>query len=134
MPDENTTMNEQELEAEIIRLERAMLELENRRNRAFMESVLHPDFCEIGRSGRVYDRNEIIEELQTVTEIPKINIREINLQFLAKDVRLLTYLSFYSGDNAQPSRHTLRSSVWLVDGPAPLLRFHQGTAAAALVE
>ncbi len=117
-----------QLQSELIALECALHTLENRRDRAFMDSMLHADFVEIGRSGRLYRREEIIEEFQLASELPVITTSEFELRLLAKDVFLLTYFSSHLGENAHHSRPTRRSSVWVATDKGLQLRFHQGTA------
>ena len=118
----------QELLKQLEELERALLQAEKRSSKAFMESVLHPEFREFGRSGRVYSRQEIIDEFHSVSEFPMVCASNFELKILAKDVWLLTYLTAHLGENNQQSRRTLRSSLWLASQNGPQLLFHQGTA------
>lgn len=116
------------IKEQLIELECALHKPHYRRDPRFLEQTLHPDFTEFGRSGRRYSRQEIIEEIQSTSELPVITTSHFELQVLAKDVFLLTYLSSVLGDNAQLCRRTLRSSIWTKVGSNFQLRFHQGTA------
>jgi ribonuclease HI len=116
------------IKEQLIELECALHKPQYRRDPRFLEQTLHPDFTEFGRSGRHYSRQEIIEEIQSISELPVITTSHFELQVLAKDVFLLTYLSSVLGDNAQLCRRTLRSSIWTKVGSHFQLRFHQGTA------
>ena len=121
------TLEDKHLSTELQRLECELHTLKNRRDKVFLEAILHPEFVEFGRSGRVYSRQEIIDEFQSVRELSQINTSNFSIQKLGQDVFLLTYLSSHSGDNGQQCRHTLRTSVWQVSASGPQLRFHQGT-------
>jgi ribonuclease HI len=85
--------------------------------------LLHPDFLEIGSSGRVWTRDAMMMALE---EDPG---ERTDIEFLGADrigpaAVLLTYRSFAR------SGTTLRSSLWVLDGDRWRLRFHQGTPEA----
>lgn len=123
-----TEIEKQLLLAELESLERAMHKVEKRRDRQFMESILHPEFREFGRTGRSYEREEILSEIQEDTEFPAIHADNFQVQILTQDVWLLSYLSAHRADDGTLSRRTLRSSLWVAGPQGPQLRFHQGTA------
>ena len=76
-----TDLNGQQRLAQLETLERALLEPKNRIDRQFMEAVLHPEFTEIGRSGHVYGREEIIDEIQSVTEFPEVYASNLSSKY-----------------------------------------------------
>jgi ribonuclease HI len=85
--------------------------------------LLHPDFMEIGSSGRVWTRDAMMMALE---EDPG---RHTELEILGADrigtsAVLLTYRSY------SRSGTVLRSSLWVLDGSKWRLRFHQGTPEA----
>ena len=55
-----TSIFHPEDKAELTRLEQAMWRAETRLDLAFQEARFAPDFLEFGRSGRVYNRAQII--------------------------------------------------------------------------
>jgi hypothetical protein len=111
----------------LITLETKLHRVETRRNRQRMEALLHPDFIEIGRSGRVYTRAEILEEFGTDSVLPAIHASHFDLVVLADGVALLTYRSAHVDADGNLQRHTLRSSVWVSTKAGWQMRFHQGT-------
>ncbi len=85
--------------------------------------LLHPDFLEIGSSGRVWTRDAMMMALE---EDPgeRTNIEILGADRIGSTAVLLTYRSYGR------SGTTLRSSLWVLDGGRWRLRFHQGTPEA----
>ncbi|MDQ0729370.1 ribonuclease HI family protein [Arthrobacter sp. B1I2] len=85
--------------------------------------LLHPDFMEIGSSGRVWTRDAMMMALE---EDPgeRTDIEILGADRIGSSAVLLTYRSFAR------SGTTLRSSLWVLDGGRWRLRFHQGTPEA----
>jgi hypothetical protein len=106
-------------------LEEDLLRLEIRRSPAELEARLAPDFAEIGRSGRGYDRAALIAALAH-EEPAAIVISDFGVRVLAPEVALATYHSRATGADGRPVL-SLRSSIWRRDAGRWLLVFHQGT-------
>ncbi|MDE8588691.1 ribonuclease HI family protein [Arthrobacter sp. NQ4] len=85
--------------------------------------LLHPDFMEIGSSGRVWTRDAMMMALE---EDPgeRTDMEILGAERIGTSAVLLTYRSFTR------SGTTLRSSLWVLDGDRWRLRFHQGTPEA----
>ncbi|UYM03701.1 tetratricopeptide repeat protein [Solicola gregarius] len=104
--------------------ERLLLDPAVRADRVAVEALLHPDFTEIGASGRSWSRAEIIEELAGDTDdAPAASTSDFAATWIADDTVLVTYAS--SG-----TRDARRSSIWQRVAGAWQVRFHQGTPAA----
>ena len=101
-----------------------------RSSRARLEALLHPDFREVGRSGRPYTRETVIEHLAAQSAPPDVVASDHELVVLAPDVALLTYRSAHREPDGTLTLAALRSSVWRRDGPGWRLLYHQGTPAA----
>lgn len=95
-----------------------------------LEQLLHPDFHEVGRSGRRYDRATIIKFLVEQASSPSVESGEFSASLLSPGVALLTYRSAHRLTDGSLSNHTLRSSVWVQVGGEWQMRYHQGTPAA----
>jgi hypothetical protein len=106
-------------------LEESLWRAETRFDRAYLERVLHPEFAEFGRSGRVWTREETIaaEAGEIDAELP---LPDFAVWPLSADVVLLTYRTVVRHASVD---HANRSSVWVRDGPTWRLRFHQATPA-----
>ncbi len=115
MPDPDST------EQQLIRLEHALWRAETRYDAEFMESVLADDFREFGRSGRVYARADTLAVTAVTIEA---RLRDIEVQPIAEDVALVTYVSEVQHETLDLAN---RASVWIKRDGRWQLRFHQGT-------
>jgi len=86
-----------------------------------VRELLHPEFIEIGRSGRRWSRDEIVRVLAGEDVRTPVTTSDWEFSELATGVALVGY-TVRSGD--RDSRH---SSVWVTDAGKSQLRFHQGT-------
>lgn len=106
---------------EVARAERELLDTSIRRDSQRVRELLHPEFVEVGRSGRRWTRDEIVVSLSAETDRLTPDVDEWSFNYVAPTLILATYrITTTSGR----SRH---ASLWDVGGAAPLLRYHQGT-------
>jgi ribonuclease HI len=104
----------------IIELERRLLDPRVRLDRAALSSLLHEDFREFGASGRVYDRDSIIDAL-LASDGSSATAHDFEAIRLGADVVLLTY---------RTDPPSLRTSIWVRDaGGGWRMLHHQGTPA-----
>lgn len=111
--------------AELMRLETALWQRQTRFDRIFMEAVLADDFVEYGRSGRRYERQEVLSEPEQplACELP---LGDLHVRPLATGVAQVTYVSRVIHDGAVEVGR--RSSIWSRTAAGDwVLRFHQGT-------
>lgn len=123
----NTDSRHTTLLKELVRLEVELHQQETRRSKDRMETLLHPEFSEFGRSGCRYVRDDILGGSNAATVLPAVHAQDFELNVLAEDVALLTYLSAHVDADGNLHRHTLRSSVWVHTKAGWQMRFHQGT-------
>ena len=95
-----------------------------------LEQLLHPEFHEVGRSGRTYSRETIVDYMSSQEVQPVVVSEAFSLTELGPGVVLLTYRSAHVESGAVLAHHTLRSSIWVETSIGWQLRYHQGTAAA----
>lgn len=89
------------------------------------EALLAADCLEIGSSGCVYDRDEILAALAAAGEV-RIEIRDFEARMVSADIALASYRSVKCGPGGGET-HALRSSLWRRKGEEWELVFHQGT-------
>ncbi|WP_199155641.1 DUF4440 domain-containing protein [Chromobacterium sp. ASV23] len=115
------------------RLEAELHQPAVRRNGACVRALLHPDFEEVGRSGRLYSREALVGALANEAEGSAAEVITAD-SYVATDlgqgIALLTYRSARKQEDGRLERHTLRSSIWVRVAGEWQLRYHQGTAAA----
>ncbi len=109
--------------AEVVALEQELLTPSVRAEPLRAGELLHPDFEEIGASGRHWSRKDVLELLRDEPFAP-VEVQVISLAQVDKDTALLTYRSVTRTGSA------LRSSVWLRQQGQWRLRHHQGTPEA----
>ena len=107
-------------------LQQSMVRSDNDR----VSALLHPNFEEVGRSGRRYTREAVVAAMLSKRCSDAVIADSYVATELCPGVMLLTYRSAHREENGALSRHTLRSSIWVLVGDNWQLRYHQGTAAA----
>ena len=118
----------EEIAAQLFALERALLDPAVRGDRACVSAWLADDFVEFGSSGRIWERDAILDLLETENFVPP-DIEELSCRCLGEGVMLVTYRTVrFNTDTGQRST-TLRSSIWTNESGKWLIRFHQGTRA-----
>ena len=105
-------------EEHVASLERSMLTDEVRTDRAAMAALLHPDWQEVGRSGRLWTREEVLDE---IGPIAPVDVEVLSADRIGPDAILLLWRT------STADRSTLRSTLWLRTGGRWQARFHQGT-------
>ena len=106
--------------AHVIALERALLDPAIRTAPAEVLRLLHPDFREVGASGRVWDREGIVAAL-AADPGEAARASDLTARFVADGVVLVTYRA----DGIRgPS---LRSTLWRRGEDGWRALFHQGT-------
>lgn len=115
--------NRAEIEAAIVNAERQLLDPAVRSDRAVLESLLDPDFTEIGQSGRLWTRDAVLADLTATdqTGYSTAELTEAHVLELAETLYLLT-CRVRVGD-----RQSRRSSIWRLRDGQPRLVFNQGT-------
>lgn len=117
-----------ELAALLLAREQALLTPEVRESRAALESMLAPEFCEFGSSGRVFDRAAIVSALEQESDDFRSrgepDVQAFKCTRLGPEAALVTYRIVRAGSPA-----SLRSSVWVLQHGQWMMVFHQGTRA-----
>lgn len=111
---------------ELETLERELHTAGTRRSATRLKELLHPEFREIGRSGREYLRATILERLAE-GEPPKVHAEQFRRVDLEPRVALITYKSAHIAEDGGLCRHSLRSSIWILGEEGWRMVFHQGT-------
>ena len=115
-------------EVQLIRgLEQQLLRPEVRTSPERVADLLADDFTEIGSSGPVYNKQQIIDRLRRERRTgPQATLRDFSARRLAADLILVNYSIVES--------QTIRSSIWkLTDGRWQMV-FHQGTRSGTITE
>lgn len=99
---------------------------EVRRSPAVAGALLHPDYTEVGASGRWWSRADMLAAMaEEPPDSPPINASMVQATRLAGDSILVTYISQVG------ARRAYRSSVWLRGDAGWQVWYHQGTLAVS---
>jgi hypothetical protein len=93
--------------------------------------LLHPQFVEIGRSGRSYSREDVLGEFAEEEFVHVVWSQDYEAQEIAPGLVLLTYRSAHVANDGTLERYTARASLWQQTACGWQLRFHQGTPTEA---
>ena len=104
----------------------ALLTPEVRSSADQLEELLDPDFEEIGKSGHLWTRGEMIAALvaDTDPEEPSIKVSDMSGRTVGPGIVLLTYVTQVEGRRAR------RSSLWGRSMMGWRVLHHQGTPIA----
>lgn len=123
-------MPDNELLITLARLEAQLHQPAVRRNVDRVDALLHPDFEEVGRSGRCWTRAAILEMLTSEAAPADVVADSFRVVQLQPGAALLTYRAAHRQPDGTLTHHTLRSSLWVRVDQQWQMRYHQGTAAA----
>jgi ribonuclease HI len=122
--------------AELLRAEMTLLDPAVRRDRDRVASLLAIDFFEVGASGRIWTRDQILDLLATDEYSPPV-LEDFACHRIADNVVLVTYRTVRMNKVTGQREAALRSSLWSKMSGARskgsgvwLVRFHQGTRAS----
>ncbi len=110
-------------------LEDRLLQPEVRLSPDLVADLLDDEFVEYGSSGKVYNKQQIIEFLKTdILEPPSRNfITDFKANELAPGIVLVTFCLVRQMGLKDLTLHSLRSSVWKKQNGEWKMVFHQGT-------
>jgi len=115
-----------ELAKQLHTLEDSHLQPLVRADRDRLAAILHESFTEIGASGRVFTRDDILNNLPAEPAASR-TLEDFNARPLSTDIALTTYaVSRPDIDTGQVHR-SRRSSIWTRESGIWQLLFHQGT-------
>ncbi len=105
-------------------LEETLFRNEIRKSPAELTKLLSDDFLEIGSSGDVYNKKQIIEELQIENNI-KISLTNFEARKLSDNIIMVNYKSekIENGNKY----FAMRTSIWKLNENEWQMIFHQGT-------
>ncbi len=98
-----------------------------RSHRDRLDTLLHDDFLEFGRSGGIHTKADTLSELPSTPSPGTIWAQDFSLRSLGAGVAMLNYRSACHLPGGRLERHTLRTSIWKLTGEGWKMFFHQGT-------
>ena len=117
-------------EALLIELEDSLHSSMVRKSKVKLESLLSNDFMEIGASGRVYGKVDIIRALLETNTTYEIESTDFEFRQLSPGIAQLVYKSKSKQKGAE-NRYAIRNSLWKLEGNQWKMIFHQGSVTQA---
>ena len=111
-------------------LEEQLLAPEGRASSSVIDDLLAEDFQEIGSSGDVFGKREVLEGLAEESgdgHVYERHASDWSVRVLSADVALVTYRVTRKDLTEDSAAASLRSSVWVLRGGRWQMVFHQGT-------
>lgn len=108
-------------------LEESLLQADLRKTPTVLDTLLADGFEEIGSSGYVASRNEVIHWLLHKEQDVRWSLENFQVRELAPGLMLATYRARKVGGSNATSSGSLRSSIWKRSGQDWQMIFHQGT-------
>jgi hypothetical protein len=121
-------MISKELEEQLIAKEMDIVAAQKRRDFSAVEAVLADGFHEIGSSGRLFSKSEVLDAIQEV-QIIDYAFEQFKLLPIDKGWVIVTYLATVKRIH-QGKEHwnrAYRSSIWMERDGSWLVVFHQAT-------
>ncbi|WP_062201984.1 nuclear transport factor 2 family protein [Demequina salsinemoris] len=103
-------------------MEEAMWRAETRFDRAYMDAVLAPGYVEIGQSGRIYTREQVLDLPYQEIDVT-LPLTDFRVEAVCSHGAMVLYTSV-PGHGEHGAAH--RSSIW-VHEDRWRLRYHQAT-------
>lgn len=120
------------LERTLITSEKSLIEAKKKDDAAFLKRTVSEDFALVGVDGKLLERQEAVDDLGG-DELVELTPYDIKVVAAGEDAAIVTYDAIVrkkpEEDQGPPPRYQHFSSVWVKQGDAWKLKFHQATAA-----
>ncbi len=120
------------LEQSLIATEKSLIEAKKKDDGAFFKRTVSPDFSLVGVDGKLHEGQEAVEELGD-SDLVELTPYDIKVVSAGEAAAIVTYDAIVrkapQEDEGPPPRYQHFSSVWVKQGDAWKLKFHQATAA-----
>jgi hypothetical protein len=120
------------LEQTLIASEKSLIEAKKKDDGAFFKRTLSADFSLVGVDGKLLEQQEAVDNLGD-SGLVELTPYDIKVVAVSDDAAIVTYDAIVrekpEEDQGPPPRYQHFSSVWVKQGDAWKLKFHQATAA-----
>ena len=104
---------------EILELEKSLFEVKYMNNKEYLNNLIDDDYLEIGKSGKMINKDDVIKELSSLKENRNIDI--YNFTCTKEDNIYIVHYITISNDNK-----IYRTSIWKKEKDYKIL-FHQAS-------
>ena len=104
----------------ILNLEKSLFKYEYMSNIEYLDSIIDDNYEEIGKSGLIFNKNDVIQELSNLKEDRDIEIYNFKCNKISNNIWLVHYITKSNDKNIY------RTSIWKEENNLKLL-FHQAS-------
>jgi hypothetical protein len=119
------------LEQTLIASEKNLIEAKKKGDDAFFKQRLSEDFALVGVDGELHERQDAVDELGD-SDLVELTAYDMKVVMVGEGAAIVTYDAIVrkapEEDQGPPPRYQHFSSVWVKQGDAWKLKFHQATA------
>ncbi len=108
-------------------LETSLYKKEVRNSKEKVSELITDDFIEFGKSGLIYNKQDIVEGLANETIDLQVTATDFKARELSPEVVLVTYAASMLDTDNVTMVSTNRSSIWILRDGKWQMTFHQGT-------
>jgi len=119
-------MENKELALHLRQLEVELLSEATRTNLRRLNEIIADEYLEIGKSGKIYSKPEVIEALKK-EKYKEIKISGFEITPITDSVILAVYTAYQNRAEKNTIVRSVRSSIWKLFGAGWKIIFHQGT-------
>ena len=105
----------------ILDKEKSLFKYKYMKDIKYLEELIDDDYKEIGKSGKVFNKEDIIEYLSNLKEDRNITIYNYNCRKISTNTFLVNYITKNNNDNS------FRTSIWKKENNKFKIIFHQAS-------
>ena len=108
------------MKEKILNLEKSLFKYEYMSNIEYLDYIIDDTYEEIGKSGSIYNKNDVIKELSNLKEDRDIEIYNFKCNKISNNIWLVHYITKSNDKNIY------RTSIWREEESLKIL-FHQAS-------
>ncbi len=105
----------------VLELEKSLFKHEYMSDVTYLNEIIDDHFMEVGKSGKKYNKKDVIHDLSLVKEDRKITIYNFTCEKLSEDIYLIHYITKSNEGNIY------RTSIWRKEYDRVKILFHQAS-------
>ena len=104
----------------ILRLEKSLFKYKYMSNIEYLDTIIDDNYEEIGQSGKIFNKKDVIKELNSLKSDRNIEIYNYKCNKISNNVYLVHYIT------KNNSKNIYRTSIWKDDDYTKII-FHQAS-------
>ena len=105
----------------ILELEKSLFKYEYMTDIAYLNEIIDDQYIEVEKSGKQFNKEDVIKELSILKEDRKISIYNYTCELLEEKIYLIHYITKSNEDNIY------RTSIWKKENGKIKIIFHQAS-------